>query len=163
VKIKSIFFKLQKMIIYCLVGINSGRFIKFLIKNLNLGKSKMKIAVASQNRREITDHTGRCRKFWIYEIEFKTIVNKELLELAKEQCFHDSSPNEPSPLGNVQVLIAGGMGTGLVRRLENWGIKALITTETDPDKAVEDYLQGTLVIIAAKPHAHNHKNARPNL
>ena len=58
----------------------------------------MKIVVASQNRREITDHTGRCRKFWIYEIEKGTTVNKELLELAKEQSFHDSSPRDSSPL-----------------------------------------------------------------
>jgi predicted Fe-Mo cluster-binding NifX family protein len=120
----------------------------------------MKIAVASQNRREITDHTGRCRKFWIYEIENETIANKELLELAKEQSFHDSSPNAPSPLDNVQILIAGGMGTGLVRRLENRGIKPLITSETNPDKAVENYLKGTLATKSAEPHEHNHKHAR---
>ena len=92
----------------------------------------MKIAVASQNRREVTDHTGRCRKFWICKIENGTIANKELLELAKKQSFHDSSPNDFSPLDNVQVLITGGMGTGLVRRLENRGIKPLITSETNP-------------------------------
>ena len=119
----------------------------------------MKIAVASQNRREITDHTGRCRKFWIYEIEGGMIANKELLELPKEQSFHDSSPRDSSPLGDVQVLIAGGMGTGLLRRLENMGIEALITAETNPDKAVEDYLQGNLITKAAEPHEHGHKHA----
>ena len=119
----------------------------------------MKIAVASQNRRDITDHTGRCRKFWIYKIENETIANKELLELPKEQCFHDSSPHEPSPLDDVQVLIAGGMGTGLVRRLENMGIEPLITTETDPDKAVEDYLQGILLTQPAEPHKHADKSS----
>jgi predicted Fe-Mo cluster-binding NifX family protein len=120
----------------------------------------MKIAVASQNRREITDHTGRCRKFWIYEIESGTIANKALLELAKEQSFHDSSPHDPSPFDNMQVLIARGMGTGLVRRLKNRGIEPLITTETDPDKAVEEYLKGTLVTKPAEPHEHGHKHAK---
>ena len=100
----------------------------------------MKIAVASQNRREITDHTGRCRKFWIYEIVNETTANKELLELPKEQSFHDSSPHTSSPLDDVQVLLAGGMDTGLMRRLESNGIEPLITTETNLDKAVEDYL-----------------------
>ena len=119
----------------------------------------MKIAVASQNRREITDHTGRCRKFWIYQVENETITNKELLELATEQSFHDSSPNDSSPLDDIQVLIAGGMGTGLVRRLENKGIQPLITTEINPDKAVEDYLQGNLVTTATEPHEHGHKHA----
>jgi len=120
----------------------------------------MKIAVASQNRREITGHTGRCRKFWIYTIENGAITAKELLELAKEQTFHDSSPHDPSPLDDVQVLIASGMGTGLVRRLENMGIEALITTETSPDKAVEDYLKGGLATRPAEPHEHDHKHAR---
>ncbi|NOQ13364.1 MAG: nitrogen fixation protein [Methyloprofundus sp.] len=119
----------------------------------------MKIAVASQNRKEITDHTGRCRKFWIYEIESKMIVNKALLELSKEQSFHDSSPHDFSPLEDVQVLIAGGMGSGLVRRLENMGIEPLSTTETSPDKAVEDYLNRTLVTKAAETHEHGHKHA----
>ena len=120
----------------------------------------MKIAVASQNRREITDHTGRCRKFWIYEIENGTIAKKELLEFPKEQSFHDSIPYEPSPLDDMQVLIAGGMGTGLIRRLENMDIEPLITTETNPDKAVEGYLKGTLVTRPAEPHEHGHKHAR---
>ena len=119
----------------------------------------MKIAVASQNRREITDHTGRCRKFWIYEIDNGTIASKELLELPKEQSFHDSSPHEPSPLDDVQVLITGGMGTGLIRRLENRSIETLITTELNPDKAVEDFLNGSLVTEAAEPHEHGHKHA----
>ena len=120
----------------------------------------MKIAVASQNRREITDHTGRCRKFWIYEIENGTIAKKELLEFSKEQSFHDSIPYEPSPLDDMQVLIAGGMGTGLIRRLENMGIEPLITTETNPDKAVEDYLNGTLATRLAEPHEHGHQHGK---
>ncbi|MCF7970765.1 MAG: hypothetical protein K9L22_06310 [Methylococcaceae bacterium] len=120
----------------------------------------MKIAVASQNRKEITGHTGRCRKFWIYEIENGTIVNKTLLELAKEQSFHDSSPHDFSPLDDVQVLITGGMGTGLVRRLESKGIEPLITMESNPDKAVADYLKGTLITQPAEPHEHGHKHAK---
>jgi len=111
---------------------------------------EMKVAVASQNRREITEHTGRCRKFWIYEIESQQILNKELLELTKEQCFHDSPPQAASPLDDMQVLIAGGMGRGLAQRLENKGIKALLTSETNPDKAVNDYLTGTLLTYAAE-------------
>ena len=43
----------------------------------------MKIAVTSQNRKIITGHAGKCRKFWIYETDDQTIVNKTLLELAQ--------------------------------------------------------------------------------
>jgi predicted Fe-Mo cluster-binding NifX family protein len=116
----------------------------------------MKIAVASQNRKEITTHTGRCRKFWIYQIENDAVAGKELLELPKEQSFHESSPLEPSPLDNVQVLIAGGMGSGLARRLQERNIRALITKETDPDQAVKDFLKGTLKTEPFEPHEHGH-------
>jgi predicted Fe-Mo cluster-binding NifX family protein len=116
----------------------------------------MKIAVASQNRKEITTHTGRCRKFWIYQIENDAVAGKELLELPKEQSFHESSPLAHSPLDNVQVLIAGGMGSGLARRLQERNIRALITKETDPDQAVKDFLNGTLKTEPFEPHEHGH-------
>lgn len=118
----------------------------------------MKIAVASQNRKEITGHTGMCRKFWIYAIENDAIAGKEMLELPKDQSFHETSPLEPSPLDHVQVLIAGGMGTGLARRLQQKNIQALITKETNPDQAVEDFLNGTLKTEPFEPHEHGHKH-----
>lgn len=118
----------------------------------------MKIAVASQNRKMITGHTGRCRKFWLYQIEDNAVTAKELLELPKEQSFHESSPLAPSPLDDVQVLIAGGMGSGLARRLQEKNIRGLITKETDPDQAVKDFLNGTLKTESFEPHAHGHKH-----
>jgi predicted Fe-Mo cluster-binding NifX family protein len=104
----------------------------------------MKIAVASQNRREVTGHTGRCRKFWFYDIEQGQVLNKILLELPKEQSLHDSSRHASHPLEIADVLISAGMGQGLVRRLEAWGIEAVVTPEPNPDVAVAHYLAGTL-------------------
>lgn len=114
----------------------------------------MKIAVASQNRREITEHAGHCRKFWIYHIAEQQIIDKALLELPLEQSFHESSPHDPHPLDEVQVLIAGGMGHGLSHRLEVRGIAGIVTPETDPDRAVAAYLDGSLIVGPSKPHAH---------
>ena len=104
----------------------------------------MKIAVASQNRREVTGHTGRCRKFWFYDIEQGQVQNKVLLELPKEQSLHDSSPHASHPLEVADVLISAGMGHGLVRRLTAWGVEAVVTPVADPDAAVAHYLAGTL-------------------
>lgn len=104
----------------------------------------MKIAVTSQNRKAITEHAGRCRKFWIFEVENEDIVDRQLLELPREQSFHDSSPHDDHPLDDVDVLISGGMGQGLARRLEKKGIRSLVTSETDPDTAVSLYLRGAL-------------------
>lgn len=118
----------------------------------------MKIAVASQNRKEITGHTGRCRKFWIYQVENNAVVAKELLELSKEQSFHESSPMSSSALDDVQVLIGGGMGTGLARRLKQNNIQALITKERNPDQAIADFLNGTFKSEPFEPHEHGHKH-----
>ena len=118
----------------------------------------MKIAVTSQNRRTITEHAGKCRKFWVYDIEQGQVTGRTLLELPIEQSFHESSPHEPHPLDAVQVLITGGMGSGLQHRLAAKGIIALMTAEIDPDQAVAAYLQGTLVAEAGScdPGAHQH-------
>lgn len=104
----------------------------------------MKIAVASQDRRHITGHTGRCRKFLIYQVTDGKILSKELLELPIELSFHRTSPQDPHPLDAVSVIITGGMGQGLARRLANKGIMSVITTRTDPDGAVLAYLNGRL-------------------
>jgi predicted Fe-Mo cluster-binding NifX family protein len=104
----------------------------------------MKIAVASQDRRHITGHTGRCRKFLIYQVANGKILSKDLLELPEELSFHQSSPHNPHPLDDVAVLINGGMGQGVARRLANKGIMGVITIRKDPDNAVMDYLNGRL-------------------
>ena len=112
----------------------------------------MKIAVTSQNRKTITGHAGKCRKFWIYEIEEKKIINKTLLELALEQSFHESHAAGPHPLDGTNVLISGGAGKGLIRRLNNMGIQGLVTPETDPDSAVAAFLNGTLILGQTESH-----------
>jgi len=114
----------------------------------------MKIAVTSQNRKSITEHAGRCRKFQLFEIEEGRIISKELVELAKEQSFHESSPHEAHPLDVVDVLISGGMGNGMIRRLGNKGITGVITTQSDPETAVKLYLDGKL--HSEEPHQHSH-------
>ncbi len=93
----------------------------------------MKIAVTSQNRKTVTGHAGKCRKFWVYEIEGKEVKGRNLLELPIEQSFHESHGDAPHPLDDVDVLICGGMGAGLQQRLKQRGIAAAATSETDPD------------------------------
>lgn len=100
----------------------------------------MKIAVTSQNRKAVTEHAGRCRRFWIYTVEDGVINDKTLLELSKEESFHDSDSNAPHPLDGVDVLLTGGMGSGLAQRLARKAIVAQVTTQTEPDEAIKHYL-----------------------
>lgn len=112
----------------------------------------MKIAVTSQNRRTITEHAGRCRKFWVFTTQDGAILDKELLELPKEQSFYESDSHAPHPLDDVQIFITADMGQGLVRRLNRKGITALITQESDPEAAVLLYLKGELNAAESSPH-----------
>lgn len=100
----------------------------------------MKIAVTSQNKHSVTGHAGKCRKFWVYQIDNGKVNSKELLELSMEQSFHASSPQESHPLDDIQVFITGGMGEGLRQRLKVKQIKAVVTEETDLAKVIEQYL-----------------------
>jgi predicted Fe-Mo cluster-binding NifX family protein len=107
----------------------------------------MKIAVTSQNRKTITEHAGRCRKFWIFDIEAGSITSKNLVELPIEQSFHASRHELASPLSGINVLISGSMGTGLYQRLREAGIRPQITTEESPEKAVAAFLAGHLELM----------------
>ena len=123
----------------------------------------MKIAVTSQNRKNITEHAGRCRNFWVFTTQDAAITAKELLELPKEQSFHESSAHEPHPLDDIDVFITAEMGSGMVRRLARKGIKGLITKETDPETAVLLYLKGELQADETSSHegdcqSHKHKH-----
>lgn len=120
----------------------------------------MKIAVASQNRKQVTGHTGRCRRFWIYEVEAGRVISRTLLELPIDQSFHAISPQAPHPLHGVQALISGGMGEGLVMRLAHMGIEGLITTESDPDRAVALFLAGNLPLGTPEAGGEHHQLRR---
>lgn len=121
----------------------------------------MQIAVASQNRKQVTGHTGRCRKFWVYQIVDGRIVGKTLLELPREQAFHGLPAHAPHPLQGTAVLISGGMGQGLVRRLAGMGIQGLVTSETEPDRAVTLFLDGHLPLMAPEAGGEHH-HAHPD-
>lgn len=110
----------------------------------------MKIAIACHNGKNISDHTGRCRRFWIYEIRRDKITGKDLLELTKDKTFHEYHDYDAHPLDDIHVLISGGMGMGLFNRLESRGVDVFITRETDPDEALSKYLNGT--IDSSEPH-----------
>ena len=117
----------------------------------------MQIAVASQNRKTITGHTGRCRRFWIFRIDDDQITDRSLLELSREQSFHETPGSASHPLDGVDVLITGGMGQPLVARLGRRGTEALVTSETDPERAVRAYLAGTLAVeLPGEKEGHHH-------
>ena len=109
-----------------------------------LSSDVLRIAVCSQNRKTVTEHAGKCRKFWIYEVKQGQVIDKKLLELPIEQSFHSSPVGEAHPLDVVNILISAGMGSGLQQRLLQRGIQGVVTTEESPDLAVAAFLAGDI-------------------
>ena len=109
----------------------------------------LRIAVTSQNRKTVTEHAGKCRKFWIYEVKEGQVSGKTLLELPIEQSFHEAPAGQAHPLDAVHVLITAGIGSGLQQRLLQRGIQSVVTREENPDLAVAAYLAGELDRLSA--------------
>ncbi len=119
----------------------------------------MRIAVASQNRRTVTPHAGRTRRFFIYEAEpggEPQFVDR--LELPKEQTLHNWGNHPGHPIYDYDVVISGSMGPNFVDRMDRYGVEALATSETDPDTAVRKYCAGTLPTLPPESHTHEHEH-----
>jgi predicted Fe-Mo cluster-binding NifX family protein len=138
---------------FCLQMLVNDAYARTRAVQLSTRSIEMKIAVTSQNRKTITSHAGKCRKFWVYEVENNSVRDKHLLELPISQSFHECDHDAPHPLDGIKLLISGGLGLALQHRLEEKGIVALATAETDPDNAVAAWLSGSLIEQA--PDAHD--------
>jgi len=100
----------------------------------------MRIGITSQNRREVTAHAGRCRRFWIFDVEEGRVIERSMLELDKAGTLHELAPAIPEGLKSVEVLLSAGMCEDLIARLERNGIRGAVTKHSDPEQAVASYL-----------------------
>jgi predicted Fe-Mo cluster-binding NifX family protein len=110
----------------------------------------MRIAVASQNFRTITRHAGVTRRFLVYVAE-RGEPPREVarLDLPRELAMREVARTAPHPLDAVDVVLVGSAGPGFLRRMEERGVVAVVTSETDPLGAVAHYLGGTLTTAPA--------------
>ncbi len=112
----------------------------------------MRIAVASGDFVQVTGHAGRARRWLIFEAgPGHEPIEVSRIELDREQVFHHHKDGDPTPLPGVEVLIASHCGDGFARHMERLGIRAAMTAETDPARAVAAYLAETLPPPRARP------------
>jgi predicted Fe-Mo cluster-binding NifX family protein len=111
----------------------------------------MRVAITSQNFRTVTSHAGRARRFLLVDTGLQSVEARRL-DLDPEFAMHGFDDAAPHPLDGVDVLITGSAGEGLTRRLARRGIRVVCTAETEPTRAVEDFLNGCLK--PAPPHEH---------
>ncbi|HHV72011.1 MAG TPA: iron-molybdenum cofactor biosynthesis protein [Clostridia bacterium] len=123
----------------------------------------MKIAVPSDNGKNIAAHFGRCNCFCIYTIENRKISSKEIklnnftehggkgskAIIHKDNHLQGRSHHSHGPvlkaLKGCNLVICKGMGFRIAKDLKNIGIKLIFTTESSADQAVKLYLEGKLI------------------
>ncbi|BAE50150.1 NifB/NifX family molybdenum-iron cluster-binding protein [Paramagnetospirillum magneticum] len=110
----------------------------------------MKIAVAVDSRySKVSGHAGRARHWLVYEPN--TASSAVRVELEAAQVFHHYEGDAPHPLDGITTVIAISAGEGFMKRMQARGVDARQTAETDPDKAVADYLAECLSAPKPRP------------
>ena len=103
------------------------------------------IALTTQNRRTITSHAGRCRRFTLARVENGQVqLPLEQVELDIDQTLKQSHGGMPAALQNIDVLITAGAGQGMAQRLKALGVQLCVTPVQDPLEAAQAWAQGCL-------------------
>lgn len=102
----------------------------------------MRIAVASMQD-EVSQHFGHCEKFMIFEINGNSATSTEEI-INPTQHSHGQLPTMLMQHG-VNVVIAGGIGTGAKQLLQNANISVYSGINGKIEDAVALFLSGKLV------------------
>lgn len=123
----------------------------------------MRVALASDDGRNISAHFGRAEYYVVAEIRDGAVLSRRLLpkenhnslrttELAHRKA-HGESPEKViegqhrkmfAPVEDCDILVARGMGAKAMRRLQELGLKLILTDLATVDEALRAYVQGTL-------------------
>jgi len=125
----------------------------------------MKIAIASDDGKQIAAHTGRCACFVIFDVQNAQIVGCEVRPNTFTAHASGNCNGEPEgahrsggsgrhdslldALSDCQVFICCGMGPRLVADLHGHGIKVIFCSETDVQEAASKFASGTLQALDA--------------
>ena len=107
----------------------------------------MKIAVAMQNDREVqTEHFGQALRYFIYEFTGNADSQKYTPVEKRENPHHGRHKHAKveeieEVLGDCAVWIGSQMGKGSMKYLPTAGITPFLTTESSPDKAVDEFVR----------------------
>jgi predicted Fe-Mo cluster-binding NifX family protein len=89
--------------------------------------TEMKIAIASQNRRTVSRHAGKCTHFWVMDSADGSCHS---LLLSPAQLLCRAGDLSDHPLREVDVLLAASAGQPLAWHLEQVGITLSLTMES---------------------------------
>jgi predicted Fe-Mo cluster-binding NifX family protein len=108
------------------------------------GDVMVKIAVCSKDFERVSGHAGQAKNWLLYEVQEEGEWRVTRVVLEKAQVFHHHKGEEPHPLGGISALIAISAGESFLKRMQKGGVDAVMTAESEPRKAVADYLANQL-------------------
>jgi predicted Fe-Mo cluster-binding NifX family protein len=113
----------------------------------------MKIAITSEDGRQVSGHAGHCRGFWLCTVDGGGVRERVRVELEPGETFHAAQHRIPAALDGMNVLVAGGMGPGLRARLAAVGIAVIATDETDIDRVIAKVSAGAFGELQSREDA----------
>lgn len=120
-----------------------------------------KIAIPTDDGAKINSHFGQASHFKVITVEGGKAGAGEMREKPNHQHGDHSHAAGVHPgaqmvalISDCQVLISGGMGMPAVQKAQAAGLKVILTRERSVDKAVADYLAGTLAHDEKLIHHH---------
>jgi predicted Fe-Mo cluster-binding NifX family protein len=115
----------------------------------------MKIAVPTREKK-VDDHFGHCAYFTVFTIGDKNeIVSEEVIPSPAGCGCKSKIVHTLSQLG-VQVMLAGNMGDGAVRVLNNNGIQVIRGCSGDVTTVAGKWLEGAVTDSGDGCHEHKH-------
>ena len=119
----------------------------------------MLVGVSSQNFRTITSHAGKGRRFLVFDVDAQGhITHAPRIELEKAETMHETAPGLGHPLDALDVLITGSAGAGFLRKMDERGVRVVMTSLSDPEDAVNRWSRGETLPEAAHD---GHTSAHP--
>jgi len=124
----------------------------------------VKIAAITDDGQKLSRHFGRARQFLVVTVEDGKVVSQELRDKAGHHTFgphHEAGAGEGGPHGfdpasrgrhaqmlaaiaDCQVVLAGGMGQGMLLNLQQTGIRPVLTEVQDIQEAIRAFVEGRL-------------------
>jgi len=134
----------------------------------------VKIAIATDDGRTVSQHFGRAMYYAVLTVENGAVVARELRDKfsphAAGQGTHAGHEEEPghahgmgpaaqdrhdqmaAAIADCDVMLAGGMGRGLYERMAANGIRPVVTSVRDVEAAALECASGLIVDHAEKLH-----------
>jgi len=126
----------------------------------------VKIAIITDDGNSISQHFGRARYYLVCTVADGCVVHRELREKAGHHTFaaqggddhhgvgrHGFDPASRSrhaqmlaAIADCRAVLAGGMGMGMLRNLEEMGIRPVLTDVEDIEEAVRAFIEGRLAV-----------------